>query len=127
MKNEETTPMLVQLTEAAADKIKSLMIEDPEKRKFLRVFIAGTSCAGFQYGFTYEAQKEEDDTIIPHEMTFQNEKTVLNLLIDSASLAYLKGSIIDFQKTELGERFVVNNPNEQGGGCSSCSGCGSGV
>jgi len=125
MKNEnQTTPALIQITEAAANKIKTLMVKEPEKRRFLRVFIAGASCAGFQYGFTYEEKQDDDETIITHKMEFNGEQTKIDLIVDSASLAYLKGSTIDFQKTELGERFIVNNPNEQGGGCSSCSGCG---
>ena len=78
----------------------------------LRVYVQGGGCSGFQYGFQFEEQKEEDD----HEF----ERDGVKLLVDSMSFQYLMGSEIDFIDDLMGTRFVVSNPN-----AATTCGCGS--
>jgi len=51
-------------TEAAANKVKSLIDEEGNSDLKLRVYITGGGCSGFQYGFTFDENKAEDDTVV---------------------------------------------------------------
>jgi iron-sulfur cluster insertion protein len=86
--------------------------EQGDDGRKLRVFIAGGGCSGFQYGFCFEEQTEEDDTV----MTAGD----VEVLVDPTSLAYLEGASIDYVEDVTGSRFVINNPNAK----TTC-GCGS--
>lgn len=99
-------------TENAALKVKSLLAEEGDPDLKLRVFIAGGGCSGFQYGFTFDDEVAEDDTVM--------EKMGVPILIDPMSYQYLMGAHIDYQEKLGGAQFVIRNPN-----VSSTCGCGS--
>ena len=48
-------------TDAAANKVKSLITEEENNELKLRVYITGGGCSGFQYGFTFDEIKNDDD------------------------------------------------------------------
>jgi len=100
------------LTEGAIQKAQQLLSEEGNQGLKLRVFITGGGCAGFQYGFSFDALQAEDDTLV--------ECGGVPLLVDAMSLPYLAGSQVDYEEGLSGSRFVVQNPNAQ----STC-GCGS--
>lgn len=100
------------ITEVAAIKILSLIKEENNPELKLRAFVSGGGCSGFQYGFTFDEVKNEDDTVI--------EKYGVQLLIDPMSYQYLIDAEIDFSDGLNGAEFVVKNPNAK----STC-GCGS--
>lgn len=52
------------LTIKAAQKVHSLMQEEANLELKLRVYIQGGGCSGFQYGFSFEDQTAEDDTVL---------------------------------------------------------------
>ena len=95
-------------TDTAAKKAKFFMGEEDFR---LRVFVTGGVCSGFEYGFTFDENIEEDDS------TFENGG--VQLVVDSLSYQYLKGAEIDFLENLQGARFVVTNPNAE----TTC-GCG---
>jgi len=99
-------------TDSAATKVKELIEEEKNPALMLRVFVTGGGCSGFQYGFTFEEQANEDDTRV--------EKNGVTLLIDPLSFQYLVGAEIDFQEGMHGAQFVIKNPNAR----TTC-GCGS--
>jgi len=99
-------------TDSAAVKVKELIEEEKNPALMLRVFVTGGGCSGFQYGFTFEEQANEDDTRV--------EKNGVTLLIDPLSFQYLVGAEIDFQEGLHGAQFVIKNPNAR----TTC-GCGS--
>ena len=101
----------VSMTQDATDRLLT-MIAKREKPVMLRVFVKGGGCSGFQYGFQFEEESEQDD--------MQFESKGVKLLVDTMSLQYLVGSEIDFIDDLMGSRFVVNNPNAE----TTC-GCGS--
>jgi len=78
----------------------------------LRTFVQGGGCSGFQYGFTLEEVKNEDD--------FEIDTGSFKVVIDSMSMMYMEGATIDYKEELMSSTFVINNPNAQ----SSC-GCGS--
>ena len=99
-------------TDAAAQKVKSLITEEENPALKLRVYITGGGCSGFQYGFTFDEKVNEGDLTV--------ENAGVQLVIDPMSLQYLIGGTIDYTDGLEGSRFVVNNPN-----ASSTGGCGS--
>ncbi len=110
VENEIPSPLI--FTQAAASKVKDLIDEEENDNLKLRVFISGGGCSGFQYGFTFDENITEGDTVV--------EKEGVKLLIDPMSYQYLVGAEIDYTEGLEGAQFVIRNPNAQ----STC-GCGS--
>lgn len=99
---------MITLTESAKTQIDEILMDDVSM-KYVRAFITGGGCSGFNYGFTLEADKEEDDFVID------------NLIVDAMSMQYFENATIDFTSDKLkGSQFVISNPNAK----STC-GCGS--
>jgi iron-sulfur cluster insertion protein len=105
-----TTPII--FTDSAADKVRGLIEEEGNPGLKLRVFVTGGGCSGFQYGFTFEENANDDDA--------QFEKSGVTLLIDPMSYQYLVGAEIDYTEGLEGAQFVIRNPN-----ATSTCGCGS--
>lgn len=100
---------MLTVTANAIEQIKEILLEE-ESSKYVRAFIEGGGCSGFNYGFTLDDIKNEDDFEVSE-----------NLLVDSASMQYFTGATIDYKKDRLtGSQFVITNPNAK----STC-GCGS--
>ncbi|TMS59426.1 iron-sulfur cluster insertion protein ErpA [Imbroritus primus] len=108
--SEVPSPLV--FTDSAAGKVKQLIDEEGNPALKLRVFVQGGGCSGFQYGFTFDEDVNEDDTAM--------EKNGVTLLIDSMSFQYLVGAEIDYKEDISGAQFVIKNPNAT----TSC-GCGS--
>ncbi|HSX20942.1 MAG TPA: iron-sulfur cluster insertion protein ErpA [Gammaproteobacteria bacterium] len=104
--------MSLNITEAAANKVLQLITEEANPQLALRVYIVGGGCSGFQYGFAFDAARNDDDTII--------EKSAIKVLVDALSLQYLIGATIDYVENLQGAHFVVQNPN-----ANTTCGCGS--
>lgn len=105
-------PIIMSFTDNAADKVHSLITEEGNDNLKLRVFVTGGGCSGFQYGFSFDEEVSEDDTII--------ENKGASLLIDPLSYQYLVGAKIDYVEGLEGSRFIVNNPM-----ATTTCGCGS--
>ena len=108
----QTPPPPLVFTDAAAAKVKDLLLEEGNPELKLRVFVQGGGCSGFQYGFTFDEVINEDDTAI--------DKEGVQLLIDPMSFQYLVGAEIDYKDDLEGSQFVIRNPN-----ATSTCGCGS--
>ena len=96
----------IKFTDNALKQIQNLLSKKDEG-SFFRIAIKGGGCSGFQYEFTFEQSKNEDD------LTFQN------ILIDKTSADVLKDSEVDYVSELMGESFKISNPQTK----SSC-GCG---
>lgn len=103
---------------SAADKVAELIKEEDNLNLNLRVSITGGGCSGFQYGFSFDEEINDDDTII--EQNCSNNESSVKLLIDSMSYQYLHDAEIDYIQGIQGEQFVIRNPNAK----TTC-GCGS--
>lgn len=99
-------------SDSAAQKVRELIDEEGNDALKLRVFVTGGGCSGFQYGFTFDEEINDDDATM--------EKNGVTLLIDAMSYQYLVGAEIDYQEGIEGAQFVIKNPN-----ASSTCGCGS--
>ena len=99
---------MINVTDSAKKQLDEILMDDVSM-KYVRAFITGGGCSGFNYGFTLEADKEADDLVID------------NLVIDAMSMTYFDNATIDFTSDKLkGSQFVISNPNAK----STC-GCGS--
>lgn len=103
---------LVKMNASAVSKVKELLAEENNPDLKLRMFVQGGGCSGFQYGFTFDEETNEDD--------FDLEFDGVHLLIDSMSSQYLNGAEIDYTESLSGSQFSIRNPNAQ----TTC-GCGS--
>ena len=113
---EEVTPVggiddPITVSPGALEKMRALMDEEGSDGLFLRIWVSGGGCAGFQYGFCFEQTAEPGDRII--------EKDGVRVAIDPLSLPYLTGVGIDYRDDLKGARFIVKNPNAR----TTC-GCG---
>ncbi len=99
-------------TDSAAEKVGALIAEEGNDNLKLRVYISGGGCSGFQYGFTFDEDVNDDDTRV--------ENGGVMVLIDAMSIQYLNGAEIDYKEDLSGSQFVIRNPN-----ASTTCGCGS--
>jgi iron-sulfur cluster assembly accessory protein len=105
---EAASPVTVS---ARAAKRISEILKTETPPAMLRVAVTGGGCSGFQYNFTIDDTKMDDDLIVARDGA--------TVLIDPMSLDFLKGAEIDFVDDLIGAAFKINNPNAT----SSC-GCG---
>jgi len=102
---------MIELTPAAAEKIRETIHKKGQPEAGLRVRVVGGGCSGLQYNLDLETQERKGDK------TF--ESNGVKVFIDLKSLLYLKGTEIDFVDALQGGGFKFKNPNAHG----SCS-CG---
>jgi iron-sulfur cluster insertion protein len=100
------------LDDSAVTKLKDILAEENNPRAKLRVFVQGGGCSGFQYGFTLDEEKNEDD----FDFSYDN----VTVLVDSMSMQYLQNAKIRWDESDMGSSFVIDNPQAQ----TTC-GCGS--
>lgn len=98
------------VSDSAAKRIAFLASKEA-RPVMMRVAVLGGGCSGFQYNFSFEEQRNEDDLVI--------ERNGASVLVDATSLELLKGSELDYVEEMVGAAFQVKNPNAT----SSC-GCG---
>lgn len=102
----ETT--IISLTESAAEEIKKLLTEEPDKEG-LRLEIRGGGCSGMSYGLSFDKAQEKDHIIEQHGV---------KVFVDPKSAIYLKGTILDFESGLHGKGFAIKNPQAKGNcGC----------
>jgi len=102
----------ITLESSAIVKIKDLLAEENTPDLKLRIYVSGGGCSGFQYGFTFDENQNDDDFIV-------NQDEV-SLLVDAHSMQYLTGSVIGYKTSLMGSQFEIKNP-----AATSTCGCGS--
>ena len=111
MSESLTAPRPVTITANAARRVAALIDQEAKANLKLRLSVSGGGCSGFQYGFSLDDSKFDDD------VTFERDGVIL--VVDATSLDLIQGSEIDFVEELVGSSFQVRNPNAT----SSC-GCG---
>ncbi|MBL4595411.1 MAG: iron-sulfur cluster assembly accessory protein [Robiginitomaculum sp.] len=104
-----TRPQIVALTDAAAARVQSLLLE--KEQGFLRVGVQNGGCAGMEYTMNYVTQAAPLDEMV--------EDKGVRILVDAAAVLFLLGCTIDHEQTPLHSKFVFKNPNE-----TDACGCG---
>ena len=106
---------VITVTPEAAQAVLSIMQEKKLDNHALRIYVAGSSCSGVQYGMAIDDNINTTDT----QVDFDG----LKIVVDNQSLDYVNGANVDYvNDPQHGTGFVITNPNAPtGGGCS----CGS--
>ena len=113
------TTSLIQVSEAAADKLSEILKEQGEDGGMLRVMVTPTPNGGFQHVLGVESEPKDDDIVI--------EAHSISVVIDGESAPLLEGAEIDYVDGLMRSGFVISNPNFPGGcACGNSGGCGSG-
>ena len=102
----------ITLESSAIVKIKDLLSEENTPNLKLRIYVSGGGCSGFQYGFTFDENQNDDDFIV--------DQDEVSLLVDAHSMQYLTGSVIGYKTSLMGSQFEIKNP-----AATSTCGCGS--
>jgi iron-sulfur cluster assembly protein len=104
---------MITISDKGAEKVREFLASQSGEVDLagLRVGVRGGGCSGFQYQLAFDEQREDDAVFESHG---------LKLLVDNASLPYVRGSVIDYEESLQGAGFKVNNPNV----VAAC-GCGS--
>jgi iron-sulfur cluster assembly accessory protein len=96
----------VLLTDAAADKVKSLLGQEGRDDLRLRVAVQPGGCSGLIYQLYFD------------ERYLDGDKTVdfggVEVIVDDMSVPYLDGATIDFKDTISEQGFTIDNPNAAG-------------
>jgi len=103
---------MVTMTTEAIAKIKTMLAEESDPNLKLRMFVQGGGCSGFQYGFTFDEEQNDDD--------FEYEFDGVKLLIDAMSSQYVQDAEINYVEDVNGSQFSIKNPQA----VTTC-GCGS--
>jgi iron-sulfur cluster insertion protein len=99
------------LTDAASDKVKSLIAAEGNPELVLRVAVRPGGCSGLSYEMFFDTDVAADDV--------KSEQGGVTVVIDPASAQHLGGASLDYNDGLQGAGFSINNPNAQ----RSC-GCG---
>ena len=108
--NNRTSSQKFILSKNAALRI-SYLLKQEKNKSYFRLKVNGGGCSGFQYDFSFDKTKTEEDHIFKYKNT--------EILIDNMSLSFLEGSKLEFVDDLSGSFFQVINPN-----ASSSCGCG---
>ena len=98
------------LSANAAARIKEILKVEPAG-SFFRVAVLGGGCSGFQYDFSIDKNRQDDDLVfIEHNV---------EVVVDEMSLELIDNAQLDYVQDLMGSYFAVINPNAT----ASC-GCG---
>ena len=101
----------ITISDSAARRIAALKTQEAAEGAFLRIAVSGGGCSGFQYGLSFDEERNPDDVVFEHGG--------VRVVVDEVSLDLLNGSEVDFVEDLMGASFQIKNPNA----ASSC-GCG---
>ena len=95
-------PQVMRLSEAAASRIKELMVKAERPIAGVRVGVKNGGCAGMSYTMEYAAAANAHDEMV--------EDKGVKLLIDPKAVMVLIGTEMDWKVGKLASQFVFNNP-----------------
>ena len=103
---------MIQLTNAAATKVKGILEQEKSNipQGGLRIYVQGGGCSGFQYGMVLDEAADGDQIF---------DIDGVKVIVDPMSLRYLEGAEVDYKEDLMGGGFAIKNPN-----ATSTCGCG---
>ena len=107
---------MIQISEGAAAKIRSLMAKQGISEGGLRVGVKGGGCSGLSYTFAWEREARAGDEV------FEGPQGA-KIFVDKKSHLFLNGTTLEYDTELLSRGFVFHNPNaKQTCGCGSSFG-----
>ncbi|MDA0274050.1 MAG: iron-sulfur cluster insertion protein ErpA [Actinobacteria bacterium] len=105
----EANTTSVQLTDAAAVKVKTLLDQEGRDDLNLRVAVQPGGCSGLKYQLFFDDRAMDGDVI--------NDFSGVKVVVDKMSVPYLSGAVVDFVDSIEKQGFTIDNPNA-GGSCA---------
>ncbi|WP_127793393.1 iron-sulfur cluster insertion protein ErpA [Agromyces sp. LHK192] len=96
----------VQLSDNAADKVRSLLAQEGREDLRLRVAVQPGGCSGLIYQLYFDERLLDGDAVV--------DFSGVEVIVDKMSVPYLDGASIDFEDTIQKQGFTIDNPNAQG-------------
>lgn len=96
----------VQLSEAAREKVRSLLLQEGRDDLRLRIAVQPGGCSGLIYQLFFDERELENDAVVDFDG--------VEVVVDLMSIPYLDGASIDFEDTIQKQGFTIDNPNAQG-------------
>lgn len=106
---EVTINSSVVLTDVAAEKVRTLLIQEGRDDLNLRIAVQPGGCSGLRYQLFFDDRKLDGDV--------REEISGVGVVVDRMSVPYLGGAVIDFVDTIEKQGFTIDNPNA-GGSCA---------
>ena len=103
---QQTKQQSIQLTSAAADKVKELLQQEGQPDVVLRVAVQPGGCSGLRYQMFLDDKLAETDVL--------SEQHGVRVAVDRMSAPYLKEAKVDFVDTLEASGFTIDNPMAQG-------------
>lgn len=105
VRKPRTLPPLMQLSDAAADRLRSLY-ENGKSGMLLRISVNTKGCSGLSYTMDWvEGPGPGDEIVVSQGLT---------VLVDRKASLFLIGTEMDYEIKSLTSGFTFNNPNEKG-------------
>jgi iron-sulfur cluster assembly protein len=96
----------IKITDAAAERFKSLLVKREQPPAGLRISVKAKGCSGLSYVIDYADEKGPNDEVV-------QDKGV-TLFIDPRATMFIIGTEVDYVEDKLQSGFVFKNPNEKG-------------
>lgn len=96
----------VTLTQAAADKVKSLLSQEGRDDLRLRIAVQPGGCSGLIYQLYFDEREMPNDASVDFDG--------VEVIVDEMSAPYLDGASIDFADSIEKQGFSIDNPNASG-------------
>jgi iron-sulfur cluster assembly protein len=105
---------VMSLTDAAAERVRSIVDSAEKPIVGVRVGVRNGGCAGMSYTVEYAESIQPFDEVV--------EDKGVTVLVDPKAILFLLGTQMDVKTDKFSSTFVFNNPNE-----TSACGCGESV
>ena len=93
----------VKLTDAAADKVRSLLEQEGRDDLRLRIAVQPGGCSGLIYQLYFDERTLDGDAVVDFDG--------VDVVVDRMSSPYLAGATIDFADSIERMGFTIDNPN----------------
>ena len=100
------TATAVNLTDAAAAKVRQLLNQEGRDDLQLRIAVQPGGCSGLRYQLFFDERSLDGDVVVDFDG--------VNVVVDRMSVPYLGGASIDFVDTIEKQGFTIDNPNAAG-------------
>ncbi len=99
-------PPVVTLTDAAAERVKSLVAKSDKPVQGLRIGVKTRGCSGMSYSVEYADEPKRFEEVV--------EQKGVKLFIDPTAVMFILGSQVDYTEDRFSSGFTFTNPNEKG-------------
>jgi iron-sulfur cluster assembly accessory protein len=96
----------INLSAAAASKVKSLLEQEGRDDLKLRLAVQPGGCSGLRYQLFFDERDLDGDIV--------SDFGGVAVVVDRMSSPYLNGAVIDFVDTIEKQGFTIDNPNATG-------------